>query len=186
MGEIYDDYWNTLLPTFMDRVSYVMKKNMTEAVKGYGITSAHVIYLIALKLQDGQTIVELSRFLDLDQTNTNRVMRVLKEKGYVTDDRESATSKKYHYYITDMGRAIAEHAMEHFETTINSPFNSISIEEKMQLRNILLKIISSLDPDYETYMQSKYTNPFYTYLGFLPPADTPESKIALSRRVQKK
>ncbi|MBO5519162.1 MAG: winged helix-turn-helix transcriptional regulator [Candidatus Methanomethylophilus sp.] len=186
MGKVYDEYWNTLLPTFMDRVSYVMKKSMTEAVKGYGITSAHVIYLIALKLQDGQTIVELSRFLDMDNTNTNRVMKVLKEKGYVTDDRASATSKKYHYYLTDMGNAIAEHAMEHFEVTINTPFGALSLEERLQLRNILLKIISSLDPDFQSYMESKYTNPFYTYLGFLPPEGSPEAKIAMSKRAGKK
>ena len=98
-----DVYWNSFLPAFFDRMSFQMRKNMTEVVSPYGLTSAHAVYLIALKLQDGQTLVSLSRFLDLDTANTNRVIKVLREKGFVYDDRKTENSKKY--FLSDRGRS---------------------------------------------------------------------------------
>lgn len=98
-----DVYWNSFLPAFFDRMSFQMRKNMTEVVSPYGLTSAHAVYLIALKLQDGQTLVSLSRFLDLDTANTNRVIKVLREKGFVYDDRKTENSKKYFIYLTEAG-----------------------------------------------------------------------------------
>ena len=102
-----DVYWNSFLPAFFDRMSVLMRKNMTAMVSDYGLTSAHAIYLIALKLQDGQTLVSLSRFLDLDTANTNRVIKVLREKGFIYDDRKTENSKKYSIYLTESGQNLA-------------------------------------------------------------------------------
>lgn len=183
MAQEYDRYWNTLLPVFIDRVSAIMKKTVTEAVKEFGITNAHAVYLIALKIQDGQTIVELSRFLDLDQANSNKALRVLKEKGFVYDDRVGEKTKKFHYFLTEEGSKVADIAMGKLESTLNSPLNDITREDQMVLRNILLKYLMNLDPELEKYMGSPFTNPFYTYLGFLPPKSYSEGPQVESRRV---
>ena len=34
-----DVYWNSFLPAFFDRMSFQMRKNMTEVVSPYGLTS---------------------------------------------------------------------------------------------------------------------------------------------------
>ncbi|MBQ8373594.1 MAG: winged helix-turn-helix transcriptional regulator [Candidatus Methanomethylophilaceae archaeon] len=163
-----DVYWNSFLPAFFDRMSVLMRKNMTQIVEPYGLTSAHAIYLIALKLQDGQTLVSLSRFLDLDTANTNRVIKVLREKDFVYDDRKSENSKKYSIYLTESGQSLAMEIMDGITELNNSYFEDIPREDVLQMRNTLIHILNNMNVSIDSYMGSKYENPFYTHLHITP------------------
>ena len=175
-----DIYWNSFLPAFFDRMSVQMRKNMTDVVSDYGLTSAHAIYLIALKLQDGQTLVGLSRFLDLDTANTNRVIKVLREKGFIYDDRKTESSKKYSIFLTEKGQNLATMIMDSITDLNNSYFKGISYEDVLHLRNTLIRILRNIDLDIDSYMGSKYENPFYTHLHITPADDdyVTESRLA--------
>ena len=105
-------YWDVFLPTLLDRLSFRMHKDLDERVSKYGLNSHHVQYLMALKIRDGQTLVGISKFLDIDTGNTNRVIRFLKENGFVYDDRKDPRSKKYHIFLTERGRQVAEEIAE--------------------------------------------------------------------------
>ncbi len=163
-----DIYWNSFLPAFFDRMSVQMRKNMTEFVKDYGLTSAHAIYLIALRLQDGQTLVSLSRFLDLDTANTNRVIKILREKQLIYDDRKSESSKKYSIYLTEEGRDLADRVMNGVTEPNNKYFDNIPREDILHLRNTLIRILNNMELDINSYMGSKYEDPFYTHLSIVP------------------
>ena len=163
-----DIYWNSFLPAFFDRMSVQMRKNMTEFVKDYGLTSAHAIYLIALRLQDGQTLVSLSRFLDLDTANTNRVIKILREKQLIYDDRKSESSKKYSIYLTEEGRDLADRVMNGVTELNNKYFDNIPREDILHLRNTLIRILNNMELDINSYMGSKYEDPFYTHLSIVP------------------
>lgn len=175
-----DLYWNSFLPIFFDRMTSVMRKDMTEEVKEYGLTSAHSVYLIGLYLQNGSTLVRLSRLLDMDAANTTRVIRVLKEKGLVTDDRESEHSKKYHIFLTEEGEKLAKRVMDKTMECNNRYMSNLSREEILQVRNSLLKILRNMDPNLDEYMAYKYTNHFYTYLATRP-GSTPFKKSRLDQ-----
>lgn len=180
-----DIYWNSFLPAFFDRMSLQMRKNMTDIVSDYDLTSAHAIYLIALKLQDGQTLVSLSRFLDLDTANTNRVIKILKEKELVYDDRKTDKSKKFNIYLTDSGRNLADRIMAGITELNNSYFEGIPREDVLQLRNTLIRILRNMNLDIDSYMGSKYEDPFYTHLHIIPPEDGYETEpIRLSQKRQ--
>ena len=163
-----DVYWNSFLPAFFDRMSVLMRKNMTAMVSDYGLTSAHAIYLIALKLQDGQTLVSLSRFLDLDTANTNRVIKVLREKGFIYDDRKTENSKKYSIYLTESGQNLATRIMDGITELNNSYFEDIPREDILQMRNTLIHILNNMNVSIDSYMGSKYEDPFYTPLHITP------------------
>jgi len=188
MSNQYDDYWNSFLPVYFDRISAIIKKSMTEAVTSYGLTNAHASYLIALHLQDGQTLLELSRFLDLDPANTNRVIKVLREKGLIYDDRVSEKSKKFHVFLTDEGRKIAEETMQYTSKILNEPFKDIPYQDLMTVRKVLISTLSKLDPQLNTYMTGslEWSNPFYSYLGFIPPYEDPRNALVMSRRINEK
>ena len=180
-----DIYWNSFLPAFFDRMSLQMRKNMTDIVSDYDLTSAHAIYLIALKLQDGQTLVSLSRFLDLDTANTNRVIKILKEKELVYDDRKTDKSKKFNIYLTDSGRNLADRIMAGITELNNSYFEGIPREDVLQLRNTLIRILRNMNLDIDSYMGSKYEDPFYTHLHIIPPEDGYETEpLRLSQKRQ--
>ncbi|MDO5853242.1 MAG: MarR family winged helix-turn-helix transcriptional regulator [Thermoplasmata archaeon] len=163
-----DVYWNSFLPAFFDRMSVLMRRNMTAIVADYGLTSAHAIYLIALKLQDGQTLVSLSRFLDLDTANTNRVIKVLREKGMVYDDRKTESSKKYCIWLTESGQELATKIMDGITELNNSYFENIPREDVLHMRNTLIHVLRNMDLDIDSYMGSKHENPFYTHLNIIP------------------
>ncbi len=145
-----------------------MRKNMTAIVSPYGLTHAHVVYLIALHLQDGQTMVSLSRFLDLDTANTNRVIKVLREKGLVYDDRTDSSQKKFKIFLTDEGKELAEHVMSKITELNNAYFADIPYEDIVHMRNTLLKVLKNMDLDFEGYMNSERADPFYTHLHIVP------------------
>jgi len=159
-----DLYWNTFLPAFFARVSDIIRNRITEELAPYGLTYAHGIYLMALILRDGQSMTELSRFLDMDHSNTNHVIKVLKEKDLVYDDRKSPSSKKFRILLTDEGKELGHHLMDFQIDCMNKYFSEISDDELLSLRNILIKLMKSMDPEIDDYIECKYRDPFYTYL----------------------
>lgn len=163
-----DTYWNSFLPIFFDRMSALMRNNMNKVVEPYGLTSAHSIYLIALKLQDGQTMVNLSRFLDLDPANTNRVIKVLREKGFITDNRKTERSKKYNIFLTEDGKDVASLLMKRIRSFNNNYFAGISTEDIIQLRNTLIAVLRNMDPDLDKYVSCELSDPYYVYLNAIP------------------
>ena len=185
MQSQYDVYWNSFLPIYFDRISSIIKKSMNDAVSDHGLTNAHAIYLVALHLQDGQTLMELSRFLDLDPANTNRAVKALREKNLIYDDRESEKAKKFHVFLTDEGRELSEKIMQHTTEVLNEPFKDIPYEDMLVVRKVLIKALNEIDPDLNTYMTGslEWTNPFYSYLGFIPPLDDKRTKLNPSKRV---
>lgn len=148
-----------------------MRKNMSAIVEPYGLTSSHALYLIGLALQDGQTLVGLSKFLDLDTANTNRVIKVLREKGYVYDDRATESSKKYRIFLTPEGKELSSKIMNGITELNNQYFANISREEILTMRNTLIKILNNINIDVDDYMGSKYEDPFYTHLQIVVPDD---------------
>ena len=171
MSGDYEIYWNSYLPIFFDRMSMSMREHMTASVSEYGLTSAHVVYMIALELQGPMTQKELSNFLDMDPANTNRVIKVLREKGMIYDDRVNEDSRNYKIYLTKIGKDLTVKTMDETNDWMNEVMSDIPLEEVMSMRNTLIKILSKMGTDIESYMGSQYTNPFYTYLLTNPPED---------------
>lgn len=173
MPDRYDIYWNSFLPIFFDRMNATMRRHMTEEVAEYGLTSAHAVYLIALTLEGGMTLLDLSKFLDMDPANTNRVIKVLRSKGLVYDDRKFPDSRGFVVFPTEEGKKIGQKLMDSTTEWMNKSMEGISREEIMSVRNVLINILKKIDPDLETYMASEYEGPFYTYLHTHPPNAEP-------------
>jgi len=170
MGE-EEIYWNSYLPIFFDRMSMAMRDHMTQSVSEYGLTSAHAVYLIALELQGAMSQKDLSQFLDMDPANTNRVIKILREKGMVYDDRARSDSRNYKIYLTEIGRKLAKRAMTETNDWMNEVMSGIPRENILNMRNTLIQILERMGEDVDEYMKSQYTNPFYTYLLTNPPKD---------------
>ena len=112
MTQREDIYWNTFLPAFFTRISDIIKNRITAELEPLGLTNAHAIYIMALTLKDGQTMVGLSQFLDLDTSNTNHVIKVLRERDLVCDDRVDQSKKKFRIFLTPEGRLLGLYLMD--------------------------------------------------------------------------
>lgn len=161
-------YWNSFLPIFFDRMNTIMRRSMLESIFDKDLTASHAYYLIALNLEGPQTLSELSKFLDMDLSTSNRLFKVLKKKGLVTDDRTNTTSKKFHVILTPEGKIISDYVMKTAQNSVNELFKNVSLEDLHTVRSILTQMLVESDPDFLSYVKSPYTNPFYTYLGTHP------------------
>ncbi len=168
-------YWNSFLPIFFDRVSIITRRVMAECVRDYGLTGIHANYLIALNLREGLTLVELSSFLDIDAANTNRVIKVLKDKGLVYDDRPTPRSKKFNVFLTEEGKALADHIMSETQECMNSFFKGVPKFSIDNMRCTLIKMLYNTDPAFEEYVDSKWVNPFFTYMSLGWDEESPEA-----------
>ena len=168
-------YWNSFLPIFIDRINIITRRVMSDCVKEYGLTGIYANYLIALRLKGGLTLVELSRFLDIDAANTNRVIKVLKEKELVYDDRKTPKSKKFSVYLTEDGSKLADKIMSKTQECMNGFFKGIPKFSVDNMRYTLIKMLYNSDPGFEDYVDSEYINPFFTYLGLAWDEEDPDA-----------
>lgn len=159
------DYLDSFLPIFYDRLSLITKRVMADCVKAYGLSGVHATYLVALSLREGQTLVELSRFLDIDAANTNRVVKALKECGLAYDDRPSPNSKKFSIYLTEEGEELAAEILSRTRESMNSLFRGIPKFSIDNMRYTVIKMLYNADPGLEDYVDSKWVNPFFAYLS---------------------
>lgn len=175
-------YWNSYLPIFFDRMNACMRKHMTGEVSDYGLTSAHAVYLIALVLNGPMTQREMSAFLDMDAANTNRVVKTLREKGMVYDDRASPDARNYRIHLTEIGRKLGKKVMDSTSKWMDDVMSVVPREDVLNMRSTLLRVLNEMDPDLEDYMNSKYTNQFYTYLHSNPEGE--KERFFVSGRVR--
>ena len=156
-------YWDMFLPTLLDRLSFHMHKDLDERVKKYGLNSHHVQYLMALSIHDGQTLVGLSKFLDIDNGNTHRVVKFLKENGFVYDDRKDLKSKKYHIFLTERGRQVAEEIRDAITELNCQYFSELSNDEVMAIRKVSCTVVGKVLQVQEDPV--KDSTPYYIRLG---------------------
>lgn len=175
-------YWNSFLPIFFDRMNTMMRRTMAKVLENTGLSSSHAYYMIALNLEGPQTLVQLSKFLDMDLSTSNRIYKTLKEKGMIADDRISPSSKKFCIFLTPKGKEIADRVMIETQNTVNGYFEGVDQNHISIVRSVLVKVLERSDPDFNKYVDSTYTNPFYTYLGTHPEKEN----IALPKLPQNK
>jgi DNA-binding MarR family transcriptional regulator len=178
-----DTYWNASFPIILDRINAVMRRNMMDVVKPYGLTSSHSIYLLALHIQDGQTMVELSNYLDLDPANTNRVVKKLREEKFVFDDRKEDNNKKYSIFLTDSGKKLATEIMISISEIIRNIFANFSEEMILFMRGSVVEMMKNL----EMLQNSENTNGLQE-LYFRSPLAVPANRdfITLSKNIDRK
>lgn len=163
-GRSNEIYRNMFLPILLDRVSLMTRRALADCMRERGLTAVHASYLIALTLNDGLTLVELSRFLDMDSANTNRVVKTLREQGLVYDDRATPKSKKFSVYLTDEGRALVDQMSVRMRAYMLDMFEGVP---KFSIDNMgftLIKMIFNSDPGFREFVDSEWIEPYFSYM----------------------
>lgn len=163
-GRSGEMYRNMFLPILLDRVSLATRRALADCMHENGLTAVHASYLIALTLNDGLTLVELSRFLDMDSANTNRVVKTLREKGLVYDDRSTPKSKKFNVYLTDDGRALVDEMSARMRRFMLDMFEGVP---KFSIDNMgftLIKMIFNSDSGFRDFVDSQWIEPYFAYM----------------------
>ncbi|NTW71549.1 MAG: MarR family transcriptional regulator [Eubacteriaceae bacterium] len=76
------------------------------ALKEFNVTSAECSFLMALYRKDGVSQEELSSYLYIDKSATNRAIKSLVEKGYVLKTRDKVDKRFTHICLTEKAKEI--------------------------------------------------------------------------------
>jgi DNA-binding MarR family transcriptional regulator len=154
-----DLYWDCFTFLVLDKISREIRGSLNKEIAHYGITSAHAMYLIALKMHDNQTLMSLSKFLDVDPSNTFRMLKALKAHGYISDDRRNA-SRKFHVFLTEEGRQATEEIQAIMDRQMESHMRGLSEEDISRFKSILVRYFANIQDETE---EKEYNQPFYCY-----------------------
>ncbi len=160
-GRNEDSFWDYFSILFLDKLSRDMRKDLNASLAEYGITSAHAMYLIALGINDCQTPISLSKFLDVDGANTNRMIKTLMEHGYVTDDRKRKNSRKFQISLTDSGRELKDQILNRIEKMSVKYMEGISQEDYERFRRTLSALMRNV---MSSDSSNLFNKPFYSYM----------------------
>ena len=161
--DVYNIYWHSFIPIFFDRINIYLRNHLTSLVAEYELSSSQALYLMALNLKDGLSLLEISRFMDMDPANTNRVIKVLRQKGFIRDDRRN-NSRNFKVYLTSRGKDVAEKLTEQNFGWMEKMTSNITREELVFARGVLLKFLRNMDFELTTYLPERRVNPYYAYL----------------------
>ncbi len=131
---------------WFDKIKKMAQRRQQEALKPYGLSSIHAMYLVVLMHQpEGMTFKEISEKLCVDKANTSRAFNVLEEKGYVFRDYTSAGVLKYKLILSEEGKKIAQEAGNTMKEFHRQLAESLSKEEIKTVREIMFKIAKAVD-----------------------------------------
>jgi DNA-binding MarR family transcriptional regulator len=131
---------------WFDKIKKMAQRRQQDALKPYGLSSIHAMYLLMLLDQpDGLTFKELCEKRCVDKANTSRAVNVLEEKGYVFRDYTSAGVLKYKLILSEEGKNIAQEVgrtMKKFHCQLVEPLTE---EEITTVRQVMFKIAKAVD-----------------------------------------
>jgi DNA-binding MarR family transcriptional regulator len=120
-------------------------KIFNDILSNYGITSATVRYLILLTVVDGMSLLELSETLDVDKSNTTRIINLLEKKGFVYREYNNGKTKKYKVKLTENGKILANKIKLFNDKKREEIFSCLTKEEQETLLIIMKKIITQIE-----------------------------------------
>lgn len=129
-----------LLTLCINKIKHQMQKKMSQVLKPYGLCSMHSMYLVFLYKEGDMTLMELSRRLHFDRSNTSRVIRSLVQKGYAFCDKQDDLKRKYKVGLTQEGKAVAKDFVNQMEVFRRENNAKLSVEEWTALLTLLKKL----------------------------------------------
>lgn len=86
--------------------SHAMQRTYTPLLEGVGLTYPQYLVLISLWSQDGQSVGQLGRALQLESNTLTPLLKRMEAVGLVSRTRSSADERQVIVSLTDAGRAM--------------------------------------------------------------------------------
>ncbi len=155
-------YWNLYLPMFFDCVDLNLRRHMNTQVANYGIVGTHTAYIIMLAMHGAMSIKDMSEYLGTDESNVINVIKVLMDRGYVSEKREDDRDIKI--TLTKQGNKVSGMVIWETALWMDSMTDGVSKEEMQSTYDVLYKILARIDPEFDGGSLCKHPETSYTNL----------------------
>ena len=109
----------------------------------YRLTYAQWIPLYKLFKQDGCTPIAMARDLSMDPAALTRSLHRLEAKGLIRRERSTQDRRVVHLWLSDEGRAVAEHVPGVMAEVLNSHLQGFSHDEWQLLLQLLQRMLAN-------------------------------------------
>ena len=109
----------------------------------YRLTYAQWIPLYKLFKQDGCTPIAMARDLSMDPAALTRSLHRLEAKGLIRRERSTQDRRVVHLWLSDEGRAVAEHVPGVMAEVLNSHLQGFSHDEWQLLLRLLQRMLAN-------------------------------------------
>ena len=135
-----DDYLQFLLATASGLASHPFHEQVSQT----GASVAEWRVMACLSNMDGQTITELARLAQMEQSRLTRVIERMENRGYVTRERRTDDRRKVYVWLTEQGGQIAADLVQQAKIQ-EAQFlkDHLTPTEALRLKALLSKLIES-------------------------------------------
>lgn len=116
-------------------------------LKGYCTLSQFDVLAHLAREKDGATLVELSRHLLVTAGNITGLIDRMERSGYVKRVPDPKDRRVTRVQLTTSGKSLAETVLPKHAQDIQAVFGSLSDSEKIELRQLLDKLIAGFQND---------------------------------------
>ena len=131
-------------------VGYLLNKVLSSILSqadarlaAYKLTYAQWIPLYKLFKQDGCTPIAMARDLSVDPAALTRSLTRLETKGLLRRERSTQDRRVVHLWLTDEGRAVAEHVPGVLADVLNGHLSGFSHGEWQLLLQLLTRMLAN-------------------------------------------
>ena len=131
-------------------VGYLLNKVLSSILSqadarlvAYKLTYAQWVPLFKLFKQDGCTPIAMARDLSVDPAALTRSLNRLENKGLLRRERSTQDRRVVHLWLTDEGRAVAEHVPGVLADVLNSHLTGFSQDEWQLLLQLLTRMLAN-------------------------------------------
>ena len=131
-------------------VGYLLNKVLSSILSqadsrlaAYKLTYAQWIPLFKLFKEDGCTPIAMARDLSVDPAALTRSLTRLETKGLLRRERSTQDRRVVHLWLTDEGRAVAEHVPGVLAAVLNAHLTGFSHDEWQLLLQLLTRMMAN-------------------------------------------
>ena len=126
-------------------ISKYWHKLASDALAGYGLKSAHAMYLTTIyKHPEGITIPQLCEECGKDKSDASRMISILEKKGYVEKQEVNGSRYRGILVLTEEGTAIARQVTDLASRIVEAASKDLTAEARDNLYKSLDSILVNL------------------------------------------
>jgi MarR family transcriptional regulator, organic hydroperoxide resistance regulator len=131
------------------KVCKAHRANVGALLAEHGLHVGQEMVLVELWQDDGLRGGELAARLDVEPPTLTKMLRRLEGRGLVERRPDPSDARSFRAHLTDRGRALEEPVGRCWERAEEMTLAGLNRAERRSFRNLLIRVRSNLDPEFE-------------------------------------
>lgn len=153
--KVFSAVWDTTIDFFQQTV---FCERFVPTYYNFEICETETHTIIKISEHPGITATELSNFLNISLAATSKMLRKMRDKGWVKQIRNEKNNRIYNLYLTENGKEVyseIKKAYDEYANILSERLNKFSDEELIAYSKVLKVIYESNADLLENYYKKK-------------------------------